>query len=1603
MARKSVFDNVRKKLKNKPTPSYSRDIEDTSEFANVRRKLSTGQGENRATSYLTPAQMGSRDVPARTTPTTFTTTKYGESTKPLVPFSSATQSQRQQMVAQPFLGLAQQSQHLVEQRQAREAEQKRATEEAQRKYDADHPIPNIPVFKQYVQAMRALERTPILRPFQQLAKEVTPDQPLIGEAAGTPTQREQYVQMQRARGIELEPVSPNAYEKGSQLFGKLGSYVYSPAGVGTGFGEVEKAITPIANRLGGAVASKSAEKFASLAPNVAKKISPALVGRIGELATKGALIGGVQGAQAAAIRGETTVPELLREAGLGALGGGVLGGSIPAIGAGLRGSATRIADKYVGTKIGDALSRFRTPQEQKLLALPPGRGDVRMQQARQRANIEPGTEPIVAEGRISPIPINQPLALPPSQFQRKILKPVSNSKALDRVMSEIKPIVTERMTPPLENPNELAKWVKNHFGEGISLNEIRQLPYDDLVEMADMMHGRLNVADEAIRAASERGFNLNDLLEGNTPNISKKLQEDAQKRVYGVYPSELPNVQRPKSFARTVPSEALLRQELRTNRGGSVFDNARAKIAERRAVQTPSETPVISPRSVEDVTPTETLENNIAQPVTTPRIRGERGFMQTLEQSGKLTPETETGLRESAKRTYEPITNTATVQKANERIIKNIDAAESYVLNSKKATAEHIATGMRLIDEFQRSGNVEKAVTLAEKISKQLTEAGQTVQAASIWSRLTPEGALLAASRMANKAGKELDKADASNITTFAQALQRSGESVERAGNVQELAAKLKRNEKLTDIELHELTNFVEDARSMLKPTKPRQSVKPPKLPSDKKIREQIMNNLNDKEAQLMEFINKNKNRFSSTPLDIWGAYAALGAIKIAKGSISFSRWSEEMLQVAGESIRPHLVNLFDRSAKEVEQLERLLPDKSAAEKVAQKYIDAEKLTNKDADLIHDLATRMGKMNTKDKQLASRQMQEILNKYEKSSVADKINAVRYIHMLANTTTQLTNIISSPLMYLEGTLLNMIQTPFDVARASLKGTPRQVTFKQGPKVWDNFFEPVKDYYEGLKIGGSAGWKGIDPNGITTQNDVRGLAFKSKFNPYHWIEKSLGAVMKGADYASYNAAAQTKMRQLAYLDALNKGIKGDDAIRQYMDRYLNNIDDNIAELADKYGKEITFQQDTPITRGAQSAVRGLNKVSTLGKSDKIGIGNALLPFVKTPTNILMSGLERTPAGILKGIYELSTMAKNPDISTRQIMNTFTKALAGTGGLTGTGYLLGELGIITGDSSSSSKDVQALEQDIGKGKFKFNTSAFGRMMGALVSGNISDIENASKYQEGDNQLNYNRLQPFAFPISMGATFAEQQRQAQAAEERGGEIPLSEQVGKSLASAGQSLFDMSLLKGLQDAFDVQPGEGISGTAKRIGQSYAKSFSPSLLAQEARREDEDQRQVAFKGLTAPVSEYYQSRLPGVSKQLPPKVTTLGQTKKNEPGIIANYLNPLQSIKPQYNKASQIIYDVIQKTGDELLAPTPLDKNIRGKNAERVSTTVTIPQRRYIEAQQRVGQEISKRIIDLPINNLSPEDAATAIEKIYREERAKEREKLKVEFGLHYK
>lgn len=126
-----------------------------------------------------------------------------------------------------------------------------------------------------------------------------------------------------------------------------------------------------------------------------------------------------------------------------------------------------------------------------------------------------------------------------------------------------------------------------------------------------------------------------------------------------------------------------------------------------------------------------------------------RGFFDTLQNSDTSTPETKAAVGAIEPQTYgDKIANTITAQKALDIVQADPQKAMAQFLGTDKPSDLDIAIGHQLLAKNQAEGGDKSLVPIiADKLDTGLRGGGRTVQAAAIWNKLTPEGAVRYAAR----------------------------------------------------------------------------------------------------------------------------------------------------------------------------------------------------------------------------------------------------------------------------------------------------------------------------------------------------------------------------------------------------------------------------------------------------------------------------------------------------------------------------------------------------------------------------------------------------------------------------------------------------------------------------------------------------------------------------------------------------------------------------------------------------------------------------------------------------------------------------------------
>ncbi|MEH7355688.1 hypothetical protein V7150_19350 [Neobacillus drentensis] len=971
--------------------------------------------------------------------------------------------------------------------------------------------------------------------------------------------------------------------------------------------------------------------------------------------------------------------------------------------------------------------------------------------------------------------------------------------------------------------------------------------------------------------------------------------------------------------------------------------------------------------------------NNVEAPVkplqSVPKQPNESSFYSTVRNPEKLSPELEQRLNDFDK-TYKPMSNEELVNYANKYVTKDMEKAYQFVKNARKFDPRHVTVGHRLIDELQKAGQYDRALDVVERLAEQGTKAGQSIQSYSIYNRLSAEGQLLRAQRRVNKINEsitnpekqiKLTEQNIQDITHTADSIQRFTGQQEQANNVIKIMENIKKGNVATDAELDTVRSFVADAKKFVADLEPGAPPKQPKPIKDVRNRDKVVDFMDKREQLARKRLREIMGRANSMPVDALYALADIGASKIAKGTVKVADFTEDLVKEFGEKVRPYAQQIYNKAVETFNlQSESMTRQRlSEVEKITNKALKDKNISVDEAESIREFARQVGQMSGDAKLEHSMELQSVLQAIETPTFGQKLSTTQTIAQLLNPKTIIRNAVGNEMFYRVEQMNKLLATPVDILRSKITGGERTITFRthnQG-QYWQNWL-----------TGAKAGWKGVNPMGLTTAYDLGPQAFRSKFNPLTYLEKSLGATLRSFDHAGYMRAYNKTLGELSSLRAINEGLTGQ-AKKEAIARYIREADDNMIQMADQYGKYATFQDNSTIATVLQKAKRGLNF-----KQD-FGLGDLIIKYPKTPGNLIMRALEYSPAGIARSLYLLKSIgkAKNPLI-TKEATLAFTRAIMGTGGFSLLGYTLADKGILT-SAGNSDYEVASLERNAGKQPNSVNVSALGRFINSGFN-----LDHAGT-KEGDTFVSYDWAQPISMAIALGTGTNQSVKD-------NGKVNVYDAIKNAGDSVYNTTINMSVLKGVKDFLTSYPNQGISDKLGGVIEGAVGSFVPTLSNQIRQASDNTARSTYSPSLLPTIKNKAINRIPGLQNSLPPSYDTLGNKRENFQGgsnnLLNVFLNPSFISKYKPSAEAQFVLDMINKTGDKSLAPRIAQKKLDGK---------PLTSAQYSEMQRIMGEEVQAGLANLGGGTGDQETDAKAIEKILRDAGKTAREAIRSQRG----
>lgn len=490
-----------------------------------------------------------------------------------------------------------------------------------------------------------------------------------------------------------------------------------------------------------------------------------------------------------------------------------------------------------------------------------------------------------------------------------------------------------------------------------------------------------------------------------------------------------------------------------------------------------------------------------------------------------------------------------------------------------------------------------------------------------------------------------------------------------------------------------------------------------------------------------------------------------------------------------------------------------------------------------------------------------------------ATFADKWNAFRYLSMLGNIRTHVRNFFGNAVFVPAVRMKNLIASALE-AGTQKNGGVRTKDLLHSVLGWHDEYRAFakadfKEMQDIIKSGGK-----YNP---ASKIDENRTIYTSKM--FRWLEK----LRKGnSDLLDTEDGI---FLRLHYTDSL-AGYLAANKIN------LKTIDDVTLDRARAYAMEEAWKATY---RDFSKTAAVLQRLSGTNTFTKIFV-EGLIPFKKTPVNILKRGVEYSPVGLLRTLTKGLSDVKKGNITAAQFIDGISSGLTGTA-LIALGYLFASLGFIEPGIGDDEEDKLAELQ--------------GKQGYALVLGDMS--------------YTIDWMAPAAIPIFVGTTIHD------LFHETGEDSP---EVMDALYDVVEPVFEMSMLQGIENALSAVKygGDGYAvgnilfeGVTGYFGQAV-----PTALGQVARTID-GTRRTTYTESGAPLasgSRFIQSimnKIPGLSLLNEPYVDEWGREETTESiawRLFNNFVSPGYSSAYETSPMEEELKRLYESTGEDVFPRT---------------------------------------------------------------------------------
>lgn len=570
---------------------------------------------------------------------------------------------------------------------------------------------------------------------------------------------------------------------------------------------------------------------------------------------------------------------------------------------------------------------------------------------------------------------------------------------------------------------------------------------------------------------------------------------------------------------------------------------------------------------------------------------------------------------------------------------------------------------------------------------------------------------------------------------------------------------------------------------------------------------------------------------------------------------------------------------------------------------------------------------------------------------------DKWNAWRYLSMLGNIRTQVRNVVGNAAFMPLVATKNLLAAGMEKAFIRNGGRTKSAFFTKtnvGKRLMEfgkKDFDTVVDEIQGggkynqsssieekrtiFKSKAIEGWRKLTNKAMDKGDEI--------FSKHHYARALAGYLY--ANHLDYDKITRNTPQAQ---EVLNKARAY--AILEAQKATFRDAN-QLAAFINKTKRNLLKKAQTAETKGAKA-----------GWYVGTAVAEGIMPFTKTPIDILARGVEYSPIGLIKGIKEAVYDVKKGNKTAAEAIDTLSAGLTGTG-IFALGYFLQSLGLLAG----------ALDDDK-ESKYKKDRGAQGFAI-----------------HIGDKYYTIDWLAPFSLPLFTGAAVAE-------TVENGDEVSFAT-LADVFSTISEPMLEMSMLQGVNSALSngqySSDSKIVSFMTNQIT-GYLSQANPTILGQIARAVDDTSRNAYYydpnyKGFvqTGKVFGDKQiAKIPFASKALTSRIDLWGNKQENTGGsffgrLAYNMLSPGYYSEESNDPVDVALTKLYEETEDTAVLPSKPSKTVTNNKTDYKMNAKQYEEYCIVKGQT-AHKEIQTFINSAEYKKMSNEDRVDVLEHLYK-------------------